>query len=135
MPVIVVTRLRLRDPAFFDECFASAVAVVEQAKNSDGNLDADVLAEANNTYWTRTAWQERGVMNAFVGAEPHRSTMARIDEWCDEATFVDWDQEGADVLSWQDSYERLLAKGQVAALTNPSDAHPTRDFPAPIVSA
>ena len=55
MPVIVVTRLRLKDPAFFDDFFAHAVAVAEQAKNSQGNLDADVLAEANNTYWTRTA--------------------------------------------------------------------------------
>ena len=31
MPVIVVTRLRLSDPALFDEFFASAVAVTEQA--------------------------------------------------------------------------------------------------------
>ena len=46
MPVIVVTRLRLKDPALFDEFFASAVAVVEQAQSSEGNLGADVLAEA-----------------------------------------------------------------------------------------
>src|SRR5262245_66300099 len=71
MPVIMVTRLRLRSPAFFDEFVASAVAVVEQAKNSAGNLGADVLAEANNTYWTRTAWQERDYMDAFVGNQPH----------------------------------------------------------------
>ena len=64
MPFIVVTRLRLRDSAFFDEFFASAVAVVEQATNSEGNLGADVLAEANNTFWTRTAWKERGLMHA-----------------------------------------------------------------------
>jgi heme-degrading monooxygenase HmoA len=57
MPVIVVTRLRLKAPEFFDEFFASAVAVVEQAQNSEGNLGADVLAEANNTYWTRSVWQ------------------------------------------------------------------------------
>ena len=57
MPVIVVTRLRLMDPAFFDEFLANAVAIVEQATNSEGNLGADVLAEANNTYWTATAWQ------------------------------------------------------------------------------
>src|SRR5215469_6665024 len=92
MPVIVVTRLRLRDPAFFDDFFAHAVAVTEQAQKSQGNLHADVLAEANNTYWTRTAWRERDLMNAFVGSEPHLSTMDRIADWCDEATFVDWEQ-------------------------------------------
>jgi len=68
MPVIVVTRLRLSDPSLFDEFFASAVAVTEQAKNSDGNLGADVLADANNVFWTRTAWQARGPMQAFVGS-------------------------------------------------------------------
>ncbi len=67
MPVIVVTRLRLIDPAPFDEFFASAVAVTEQAQYSDGNLGADDLADANNVFWTRTASQARGPMQAFVG--------------------------------------------------------------------
>ena len=133
MAVIVVTRLRLRDPAFFDDFFASAVAVVEQAQGSEGNLAADVLAEANNTYWTRTAWQGRAEMNSFVGAEPHLSTMDRIDEWCDEATFVDWEQPTAGSLGWHDGYRRLVADGQPAELTHGTDAHQARAFPAPVL--
>jgi heme-degrading monooxygenase HmoA len=135
MPFIVVTRLRLKDPAFFDEFFASAVAVVEQAQNSEGNLGADVLAEANNTYWTRTAWQERGFMNAFVGSEPHLHTMTRLDDWCDEATFVDWEQATADLPDWQAGHGHLVASGQSARLTGATDAHLTRDFPAPVLSS
>ena len=133
MPVIVVTRLRLRDPAFFDEFFAGAVAVVEQAQGSAGNLSADVLADANNTYWTRTAWQGRAEMDSFVGAEPHLSTMGRIDDWCDEATFVDWEEASAGPLDWQDGYRRIVADGQAATLTHGTGAHNTRDFPAPVV--
>ena len=98
-----------------------------------GNLDADVLAEANNTYWTRTAWQERGLMDAFVGNEPHLSTMGRLADWCDEATFVNWEQTGADLPDWQDGYQRLVADGQAASLTDATQAHHTRDFPAPAV--
>jgi hypothetical protein len=45
MPVIVITRLRLKDPAFFDDFFASAVAVVEQAQNSE--------ATSARTCWPR----------------------------------------------------------------------------------
>lgn len=134
MPVIVITRLRLRDPAFFEEFFAAAVAVVQQAQGTEGNLAADVLAEANNTYWTRTAWQERNLMNAFVGSEPHLGTMDRIADWCDEATFVDWEQASADLPDWQDGYQRLVADGQAASLTHATQAHHTRDFPAPAVS-
>ena len=116
VPVIVVTRLRLRDPALFDEYFASAVAATEQAQNSDGSLGADVLAEANNTYWTRTGWRERAAMHAFVGSEPHLSIMGRLDEWCDEAPFVDWEQASAELPDWQASYGRLVADGQVRHL-------------------
>ena len=135
MPVIVVTRLRLKDPAFFDEFFASAIAVTEQAQNAKGNLGADVLAEANNTYWTRTAWQERSAMDAFVEGEPHLETMSRLDDWCDEATFIDWEQASADPPDWQDGYRRLVASGQAASLTHATEAHRTRDFPAPVVSS
>ena len=34
MPVIVVTRLRLKDPALLDEPFTDAVAAIEQAQQS-----------------------------------------------------------------------------------------------------
>ena len=132
MPLIVVTRLRLKDPALFDEFFAAAVAVVEQATKSAGNLGADVLADANNTYWTRTAWQGRELMDAFVGAQPHLNTMDRIADWCDEATFTDWEQAGPDLPDWQTSYRRLVAEGKAASLTEPTDAHQTRAFPPPV---
>ena len=134
MPVTVVTRLRLKDPALFDEFFASAVAVTEQAQNSEGNLGADVLAEANNTYWTRTVWQQRDLMDAFAGSEPHLHTMSRIDDWCDEATFVQWEQASANLPGWQDGYGRLVARGQWPSLTHATEAHHSRDFPAPVLS-
>jgi quinol monooxygenase YgiN len=133
MPVIVVTRLRLRDPGFFDDFFASAVAVVQQAQATEGNLSADVLAEANNTYWTRTAWQGRAAMDSFVGTEPHLTTMSHIDDWCDEATFVDWEQAGADPPDWREGHRRIVADGQPASLTHGTAAHDARDFPAPVV--
>ena len=70
MPVIVVTRLRLRDPALLDEFFTDAVAAIEQAMKSEGNLGADALADANNAWWSVSAWQERHLMQAYVDSEP-----------------------------------------------------------------
>jgi hypothetical protein len=90
MPVIVVTRLRLRDAALLDEFFTHAVAVMEQATHSEGNLGADALAEAHDVWWSVTAWQDRNHMKAFVDNEPHLSTASLLDHLCDEATFVDW---------------------------------------------
>jgi heme-degrading monooxygenase HmoA len=132
MPVIAVTRLRLRDPGLLDEFFAAAVADVEQAKSSDGNLGSEVLADANNTYWTRTAWRDRDALRAFVGTNPHLGTMPKLDTWCDEATFVDWEQAEPDLPGWQEGYRRLVADGQAAKISDASPAHATRDFPPPV---
>jgi hypothetical protein len=132
MPVIVVTRLRLRDPALLDEFFTDAVAAIEQAMKSEGNLGADALADANNAWWSVSAWQERGLMRAFVGSEPHLAISARLDHYCDEATFVDWEQPSPALPDWQTSWRHLTADGLVADLTRASAANQTRDFPAPV---
>ena len=73
MPVIVVTRLRLKNPALLDEFFTDAVAAIEQAQKSAGNLGADALADADNAWWSVSSWQARGPMRAFVDSEPHRT--------------------------------------------------------------
>jgi hypothetical protein len=132
MPVIVVTRLRLRDPELLDEFFTHAVAIIEQAMKSEGNLGADALAEAHDTWWSVTAWQNRGDMQAFIETEPHRSTEELTDKLCDEATFVDWEQPGSELPDWQTSWRRLVADGVSATLGNPSPANEKRAFPAPV---
>ena len=135
MPVIVVTRLRLKDPALLDEFFTAAVAAIEQAQKSDGNLGADALADAHNAWWSVSAWQERRPMQAFVDREPHVSISKRLDHFCDEATFVDWEQASPDLPDWQTSWRHLTADGKVAELTHPSDANQARAFPPPIEAA
>ena len=135
MPVIVVTRLRLKDPALLDEFFTDGVAAIEQAQKSEGNLGTDALAEAHNAWWSVSAWQDRQLMQAFVNSQPHLGITARLDHYCDEATFVDWEQDGAGLPDWQTSWRHLTADGKVAALTHPSDANQTRAFPPPVEPA
>ncbi len=60
MAVMVVTRLRLRDPALFDQFFGAAVAVAQQATATKGCLGERALADANDVYWTITGWTDRG---------------------------------------------------------------------------
>ena len=135
MPLIVVTRLRLRNADQLNDFFTAAVAVLEQSKSTDGNLGADVLADANNAWWTVTVWQDRAHLDAFVEANPHLDTMGHLDTWCDQAHFVDWEQDAADLPDWQTSYQRLIKDGQMGDLTNADPGHATRDFPPPTVPA
>jgi quinol monooxygenase YgiN len=132
MPIIVVTRLRLRDPSLLDEFFTHAAAVLEQAMKSVGNLGTDALAEAHDAWWSITAWDDRAHMEAYVNTDPHLSTEALLDHLCDEATFVDWEQDTPQLPNWQTSWRRLVADGRSATLTNPSEANESRAFSAPV---
>jgi quinol monooxygenase YgiN len=132
MPIIVVTRLRLRDPSLLDEFFTHAAAVLEQAMKSEGNLGADALAEAHDAWWSVTAWDGRAHVEAYVNTDPHLSTEALLDHLCDEATFVDWEQASSQLPDWQTNWRHLVADGQSATLTNESEANQTRAFPAPV---
>jgi heme-degrading monooxygenase HmoA len=130
--VIVVTRLRLKDHSYLDDFFAAAVALVEQAKSSRGILGTDALAEANDTWWSCTAWDNYDSMRSFVNTDPHKSTMSRLDDWCSEASFVDWEQVSAQLPDWQESYRRIRADGTSANLTDPTDTNASRNFPPPV---
>ena len=130
----MVTRLPLRDPALLDEFFADAAAAIEQATKSEGNLGADALADANNAWWRVSAWQDRHLMQAFVDSQPqpHLGISARLDHFCDEATFVDWEQASPKLPDWQTSWRHLTTDGKAAELTDASAANQTRDVPPPV---
>jgi quinol monooxygenase YgiN len=132
MPVVVVTRLRLRDPNLLDEFFTHAAAVLEQATKSAGNLGVDALADAGDAWWSVSAWRDRSAIDAYLGAEPHLSSATMLNHFCDEASFVDWDQPDALLPDWQTSWRRLTTDGRSAELTSPSAANRDRDFPAPV---
>jgi len=132
MAIIVVTRLRLKDPALLDDFFTDAVAALEQAQKSDGNLGVDALGDANNAWWTVTSWRERRQMHSYVRSEPHQTIRSHLDRYCDEATFVAWEQDSPDLPDWQTNWRHLVADGLAADLTQPSASHQTREFPAPV---
>ena len=132
MPIMVVTRLRLKDPALLDEFFTDAVAAIEQAQKSAGNLGADALADAGNAWWSVSAWTERGPMQAYVDSEPHLTLRTRLDHYCDEATFVDWEQASPALPDWPTSWRHLTADGKAAQLSQASPDNQTRNFPRPV---
>ena len=131
---IVITRFRLSDDRHRDYLFEAAVAVFAQATGSFGNLGTEVLPDANDVFWTRTAWSDRESVVAFMTTEPDRRAMGHISEWCNEATYVEWTQENSMFPEWRLAYDRLVEEGRVTPLPHPSDSHETRSFPPPVES-
>ena len=91
-----------------------------------------MLADANNAWWTVSAWQGGDAIARYVHTDPHPTAMGRLGEFCDEATFVDWMQDNPALPDWRTSYRHIVADGQVAALRHPSPANATREFPPPV---
>ncbi len=130
MPVLVVaTRLRLSDPRHRREFLEAAAAAINQATATSGNLGVEVHSEANDVYWTRTAWTGRDSMLAFMTTQPHLGMMASLDEWCDEASFVEWEQPTPQFPAWSETYDRLVRDGRSSTLSQPSADHAARSFP------
>ena len=129
--LIVITRLRLSGPQHRRAFLTAAASAITQATHAPGNLGTGVFPDDHDVYWTRTAWSDRESLAAFVGAQPHLGMMGSIDEWCDEATFVEWEQETPELPGWPAAHARLVEGGRANALSRPSPDHEARSFPPP----
>jgi hypothetical protein len=129
--LISITRLRVRSFWFLPAFIVYALRSDRQAKRSPGNAGVRLLREANNTYWTNTAWQDEAAMRAFLMAEPHRHVMGKLANWCDEASVVHWTQETATLPDWQEAHRRMIHEGRPSRVRHPSPRHQTLQFPPP----
>jgi hypothetical protein len=131
MPLVSITRLRIRSWRYFVPFIFFAVRSSRQAKRAAGNLAVSLLRESNNVYWTRTVWTTEGAMKAFMLSGPHRQAMHRLMEWCDEAAVVHWMQESGGEPDWEESHRRLQQEGRRSKVNHPSAAHEEYVIPRP----
>jgi heme-degrading monooxygenase HmoA len=134
MPLVSITRLRVRSlrflPIFAIEAFRSA----RQAKNAPGNLAVSLLNDSHLTFWTRTVWNDEAAMRAFMIAGAHRHVMPHLLHWCDEAAVVHWTQASSEPPSWQEAYRRLQQEGRASRVNYPSSAQVAFQIPPPHTS-
>src|SRR5579872_5991840 len=71
MPLASITRLRVRSIRYMPEFLFRALAIVRQARRSDGCLGADIRREVQLTFWTRTLWRDEQSMRAFMTTGAH----------------------------------------------------------------
>jgi hypothetical protein len=117
------------------ELFAAALpGVYAQAGDAPGILGMDVLADANDTFWTKTTWADRAAMRAYMTSGDHGTVMPLLRDWCDEAHVAHWDQDGDELPTWEEAHRRIVDEGRTSAVTHPSPDHPTRTVAAPVIA-
>lgn len=133
MPVISITRLRVRSWRYLPGFLWYALRSAQQAKNASGNLAVQLLKDKSRAFWTATAWTDDAAMKSFMLAHPHRVAMRKLLEWCDEAALVHWPQDNSDLPSWGEACRRLQSEGRSSKVNHPSPAHIAYEFPEPRV--
>jgi hypothetical protein len=129
MPVVSITRLRVRSWRYLPSFFIQTVRIAFQARQANGNLAVRLLRD-RQTYWTITIWSSDAAVKAFMHAAPHGPAMRSLLEWCDEASLARWTQD-AELPSWDEAHARLEREGRPSKVNHPSAAHAVHRFPAP----
>jgi quinol monooxygenase YgiN len=133
MPLVSITRLRLRSWRFFPMFVWYALRSARQASRAEGNLAAKLLRERRNTFWTITLWTGEAAMKHFMTSGTHGAAMRKLVEWCDEAAVVRWTQDSAASPTWPEACQRLQKDGRRSKVNHPSAAHLAYEFPPPQV--
>jgi len=123
MPVVSVTRLRVRSWYYLPAFFLRSLLITRQAKSAPGNLAMKFLNDRRNAFWTTTCWESEAAMRAFMLAPPHGPAMRKLLEWCDEAALVHWPQPGPELPAWTEAHQRLQREGRRSKVNHPSEAH------------
>jgi hypothetical protein len=126
MPHNSITRLRLRSVFTLSAFARETRAISAQAAATPGFFEGAILAEGRLVFWTRTVWRDQGAMKAFRDADPHRASMPKLLDWCDEASVLQW--QGEPERDWAAIYQRMLADGRSSRVKRPTQAHKEKRY-------
>lgn len=139
MPLVSVTRARIRRLWSFPGFAMAAFASLQQARAAPGFLGGSVCPDRRLTFWTLTVWTGEEYMRAYVLSGAHQAAMPRFADWCDEASVVHWEQPEALPPSWPEASDRMRRSGRPSKVRRPSRNHaamtyaePRMTTPAPI---
>ena len=118
--VVLASSLRLRSVRHVPGFLRHALRIRRQVLRSPGAIGVSLIAQpSRKTFWTLSAWTDEAAITAFVGAEPHRSTMGRYHDRLAGAEFITW-STAATVLPtarsnakelWKEGRRRLTTAG------------------------
>jgi Domain of unknown function (DUF3291) len=122
MPVVSVTRLRVRSFLFLPAFVLASLRIAKQARIADGNLGLKIFRDRRGTFWTCTCWDSESSMKSFMLDGLHGEVMRKLLNWCDEAALAHWTQESDELPGWTEAHRRLLRYGRTSKVNHPSDA-------------
>jgi hypothetical protein len=131
MPLISVTRLRLRSFFYLPKFIWYTLKSQRQAERSQGFLGGRLMRSKGNAFWTVTAWKDEAAMRAYRGTGAHMKAMPKLLDWCDEASVAHWEQAADELPTWAEAHRRMVAEGRMSKVKRPSEAQLEKKIAAP----
>jgi hypothetical protein len=123
MPTISVTRLHVRSFRFIVPFVVYALRSARQAARAPGFAGGRLDLEPALGFWTVTVWDADASMREFRNSGVHRRAMPKLLNWCDEASYIHWQQDGREMPSIAEAHRRLLEAGRLSKVLHPSATH------------
>ena len=114
MPFVSVTRLHLASRWSFPRFVFYALASSKQARRSPGFLTGWTSDDGQFGFWTATVWESLEAVRAFRNSGVHMRAMPKLLRWCDEASFVHWEQPEASAPGIDAAFDRLSRDGRTS---------------------
>jgi hypothetical protein len=131
MPLISVTHLRIRSLRFLPAFRFHAMRANSQLRGAVGFNAGAFLPERHRTFWTLSCWERAEDMRAYMKTGPHRTAMPKLMEWCDEASVVNWEQDGPTLPDWFEADRRMRLEGRPSKVRHPTPDHLGMTFAPP----
>lgn len=131
MPLISVTRLRLRHWRYLLPFVYWSARAINQVRRAPGNHAHKTFKDAGLVFWTCTSWADEASMRAYMLGGAHKQAMPKLLHWCDEASVAHWTQDSTALPTWTEAHSRLVAEGRRSKVRHPSPAQEAFTVPAP----
>ncbi len=120
---VSVTRLHVRGWLFLPLFGFHTLRSLRQVRKSAGLVGGRLAAEAPFAFWTITVWTDDQAMRAFRNTSYHLKAMPKLMDWCDEASYVHWRQDGSGIPPVAEVFTRLRDSGKISKVRHPSATH------------
>lgn len=120
MYTVSITRLRVRSIFLMPLFTYHAMRTSMQVQKAEGVLGAETRFEKNNVVWTKTIWSDETAMKKYRGSGAHQIAMRILSEMCSEASVTRWQQEDAELPTWEEAHRRILIEGKQSKVKHPS---------------
>jgi Domain of unknown function (DUF3291) len=121
--IVSVTRLHVRRWRYLPSFVASVLRINRQVERSAGFVAGLLSAAPPFEFWTLTLWRDEVSMRAFRNAGVHARAMKDLLEWCDEASYAHWEQDGDALPHMSHAIDKLRSSGRLSKVRHPSPLH------------